>query len=92
MIEYELEAKQDPRKSFYGKATVEYDIKTGVFALSSYGTLVANYNRKENSMEVLGTHSATTLRHIKEFIFQMTEETGLTKAKIEDRFMKEETL
>lgn len=90
MITYELDTKQDPRKSFYGKALVSYGKENNIYLLRSYGTLVAMYSGNSDRMEVYKTHSATTLRHIKEFIFQMTEETGLTKADIEKKFIRQD--
>ena len=65
-MQTELEAIFDARKSFYGKAIVTSN--NGVVSLWSYGKLVATiYDRQA---KVYGTHSATTLRHIKEFLRQ----------------------
>ena len=62
----ELSPQYDSRKSFYGKATVVItDTET---TLISYTTVVAVI--KDNKVVVLGTHSPTTLRHIKEFLKQ----------------------
>lgn len=64
----------DNRKSFYNKATVTEDIN-GRY-LTSYSTVVARITDKNNGykivpyVEVYGTYSATTLRHIKEFLKQ----------------------
>lgn len=77
---FELQALYDARQSFYGKAYVErWDTKHGTgYVLKSYGTVVAKvtptyadgdtetYN-VEIAMEYL---SATTLRHVKEFLAQ----------------------
>ena len=65
---YELNTQFDYRKSFYGKAVVESDPKTGDLTLRSYGTKVAVI--KAGKLEVFGTYPATTLRHIKEFMRQ----------------------
>ena len=65
---YELNTLFDYRKSFYGKAVVERDPKTGDLTLKSYGTKVAVI--KAGKLEVFGTYSVTTLRHIKEFMWQ----------------------
>lgn len=73
MTEY-LEARFDSRQSFYNKATVTED-KNGKY-LTSYNTVVARITDKNNGYkiapyaEVYGTHSQTTLRHIKEFLKQ----------------------
>ena len=69
-----LEARFDSRKSFYNKATVTED-KNGKY-LTSYNTVVARITDKNNGykispyVEVYGTYSQTTLRHIKEFLKQ----------------------
>lgn len=58
----------DSAQSFYGKAKV-IEIENDVF-LVSYDTIVAFYNRETKIAEVVDTYSATTLRHIKEFLKQ----------------------
>ena len=58
----------DSAKSFYGKAKV-FEIGNDVF-LMSYDTIVASYNRGAKFAQVFDTYSATTLRHIKEFLRQ----------------------
>ena len=73
-MENELECINDSRKSFYGKAIVKdsEDCLMGerilIKTLFSYGTEVAFI---ENGIAVvLGQWSATTSRHIKEFLKQ----------------------
>ena len=58
----------DSAKSFYGKAKV-IEIENDVF-LMSYDTIVAFFNRNTKVAKVIDTYSATTLRHIKEFLKQ----------------------
>lgn len=58
----------DSALSFYGKAKV-FEIENDVF-LMSYDTIVASYNRDYRTPIISGTYSATTLRHIKEFLKQ----------------------
>ena len=58
----------DSAQSFYGKARV-IEIENDVF-LMSYETIVAFYNRDTRIAKVFDTYSATTLRHIKEFLRQ----------------------
>lgn len=58
----------DSAQSFYGKAKV-IEIENDVFLLS-YETIVAFYNRETKIAKVVDTYSATTLRHIKEFLKQ----------------------
>ena len=61
---YELDARFDARKSFYGKAHV-IDHENGTFELQSYDTIVSRcINGK---VEELGKWSKTTTRHQKEF-------------------------
>ncbi len=64
---YELECRYDSRQSFYGKARVNvYD--DGTKRLYSYNTHVASI--KGGKPMVFDDYSATTLRHIKEFLQQ----------------------
>lgn len=80
---FELQALYDARKSFYGKAYVErWDVEHGTqYVLRSYGTVVAKVTPTyadgdtetydvELGMQYL---SATTLRHVKEFLAQTDE-------------------
>lgn len=78
---FELQPLYDGHKSFYGKAFVErWDTEIGMrYVLKSYGTVVAKVTpisawdakqevfRVEVGMKYL---SATTLRHVKEFLAQ----------------------
>lgn len=61
---YELEARFDARKSFYGKAHI-IDHEDGVLELQSYGTIVSRC--VNGKVEELGKWSQTTTRHQKEF-------------------------
>lgn len=68
-----LDTRYDSRQSFYGKARIEANYP--VVKLWSYQTNVATitYNGQPDDkgmLEVFGTYSATTLRHIKEFAKQ----------------------
>lgn len=83
---FELQALYDARKSFYGKAYVErWDVEHGTqYVLRSYGTVVAKVTPTyadgdtELGMQYL---SATTLRHVKEFLAQTDEAfKGITPA------------
>ena len=61
---FELSARYDARKSFYGKARV-IDYKNGVLWLMSYDTIVSKcINGK---VKHLGKWSQTTTRHQREF-------------------------
>ena len=61
---YELEARFDARKSFYGKAHI-IDHGNGVFELQSYDTIVSRCDH--GKIEHLGKWSNTTSRHQREF-------------------------
>ena len=64
MVQYELSAKFDRCKSFYGKAKI-LDYGNGILELMSYYTIVS---RCENGkVEHLGKWSQTTTRHQQEF-------------------------
>lgn len=64
MYIYELSARYDSRKSFYGKAKV-IDHENGTLELLSYSTIVS---RCENGKVThLGKWSPTTTRHQREF-------------------------
>ena len=64
MYTFELTARYDSLKSFYGKAHV-IDHENGVLELMSYSTIVS---RCENGkVQHLGEWSQTTTRHQKEF-------------------------
>lgn len=72
---YFLEPRFDSAKSFYRKASViiNYTQDQGMLlSLKSYDTIVATIKVKDgqNVCKVNGTYSATTLRHIKEFLRQ----------------------
>lgn len=89
---YELEARFDSRKSFYGKAQVKIveDIISYNELLYSYGTLVSTFTLdKVNNLEqftVNGKFSqtTTTTRHQKEFFKQK----GLSDKQIKELFKK----
>lgn len=63
-----LEPRYDTRKSFYKKAYYYNDSINNRIDLFSYSTNVATI--KDNMLYVFGTYSNTTLRHIKEFMYQ----------------------
>lgn len=87
---YYLEAVYDARQSFYGKAIVkELGNKKNTKQLLSYLTHVATIEQDKNGNRraiVLGLHSNTTLRHIKEFLRQEGFRAD-NKAQIEQEYM-----
>ena len=66
---YGLEAQHDSRKSFGGKAQVETD-NAGTETLYSYNTPVVKIIKGEVTLLPKWDSSATTLRHVKEFLKQ----------------------
>ena len=84
-METELIAEYDSGKSFYGKAKI---IKTGAITeLKSYDTIVARYNYNTNVVKVYRWYSATTARHINEFLQQLGFN-KITKAEMEAGYEK----
>lgn len=78
---FELQPLHDGRRSFYGKAFVErWDTENGTrYVLKSYGTVVATVTpvgEPDADTELFDVRvgmeylSATTLRHVKEFLAQ----------------------
>lgn len=67
LIDYDLRAMYDCRASFYGKARVRNN--DGDLELISYNTRVAVIY-PDKTATIYATYSATTLRHIKEFLLQ----------------------
>ena len=78
---FEMQPLYDSHQSFYGKALVErWDTGNGMqYVLKSYGTTVAtitptsDWGAVPETYEVkvaMGLLSATTLRHVKEFLAQ----------------------
>jgi hypothetical protein len=82
MQQYDLEAKYDSRRSFYGKARVEADYP--LVKLISYSTNVATITfngqpEDKGTLQVFGTYSNTTIRHIREFLLQYGFKADTTK-------------
>lgn len=66
---YELSPRYDAHKSFYGKARVE--ARDGVRVLYSYGSPVAKVDNLGGvELGPAWDYSATTLRHVREFLLQ----------------------
>ena len=65
MKTFELAARYDARKSFYGKAHV-IELDNGVIQLQSYDTIVGEI-RSGEYVQLWDGKSQTTTRHIKEF-------------------------
>lgn len=69
MHKYELTPKYDSRKSFYGKATVTVNDR-GDSVLQSYNTNVAMITESGDFVRLWDGYSATTMRHVNEFLLQ----------------------
>ena len=81
-IKWELEPEFDGRKSFYKKAHV-IEREGGRVELQSYDTIVATI--EDGKAKVHGFYSPTTLRHIKEFLYQFGFKVG-SKAELEKMY------
>ena len=71
----ELYPRYDSRKSFYGKAHVIYDHDNDTITLRSYNTDVCRIVNHANGFrfeKLWNGYSATTMRHVNEFIDQFT--------------------
>ena len=86
---YGLEPRYDSRKSFYGKAQVDTGDKGEKNKLYSYNTLVAEI--KDGKPVVYDTYSATTLRHIKEWLKQNGFKADTSKQIVADYGVKDES-
>jgi hypothetical protein len=78
--EYEIEPKFDSKKDFYGKANVRNEGNKKI--LRSYETDVAYI--EDGKPVVKGLYSATTTRHIKEFLKQNGFKADTSKQIMED--------
>ncbi len=87
-----LDCIYDSRKSFYGKARVEVEqdcLKGGriiIKTLFSYNTKVAFI--ENDKAFILGQWSATTTRHIKEFLKQQGFKVESTKQILKDYLLE----
>lgn len=79
---YSLDTQYDSRKSFYNKAKVDTGDKGDKNKLYSYDTLVAEVI--DGKPVVYGTYSATTLRHIKEWLKQLGYKADSAKQIMQD--------
>ena len=70
MRTFKLEPLPHQQKSFNNKATIVEDEET--LKLVSYTTTVAIYHKSSTELEVFGTYSNTTVRHLKAFINRYT--------------------
>ena len=71
-----LEPRYDGRKSFYGKARVVVSEDGKKLELWSYETLVATFYYNIYQLELSGSYSMTTKRHIREFLHLLEDQYG----------------
>ena len=84
--EKNLTVQYGSAKSFYGKAKVlTYD--NGDKALKSYATIVAEI--KNGIAIVYGAYSNTTMRHIRDFLYQNGFEANIPQKKILEKYSAE---
>lgn len=86
---YDLSPQYDSRNSFYGKAKVDTGADNKGNKLYSYNTLVAEL--KDGKPVVYGTYSATTLRHIKDWLKQNGFKADNAKQIMADYGVKDES-
>ena len=86
---YDLSPVYDSRQSFYSKARVDTGDKDDQNKLYSYNTLVAEI--KDGKPVVYGTYSATTLRHIKDWLKQNGFKADTSKQIMADYGVKDES-
>lgn len=67
---YDLSTQHDSRQSFYGKARIDVSDDAQVETLISYNTPVARISGGKVELLPAWNTSATTLRHVKEFLKQ----------------------
>ena len=77
----ELQPIHSSQKSFYGKARVE-NLENGHKELYSYSTKVCELDNNNNIVDI-GYYSATTSRHINDFL-QQNGHNKMTKKEIEN--------
>lgn len=68
MLNYKIfELPATTQKSYYGKAVIFHNNKSGKIYLKSYDTFVCSIDRKGNFRRHWGGYSLTTMTHIKDF-------------------------
>lgn len=84
MMIYELSARSDRRASFYGKAHIKETPK--YYTLISYDTEILRVSKDGETVQFLcrdeWAFSATSCRHINEFLRQFTKESAKSKREL----------
>ena len=78
-LEFEIKPVYINQVSFNGKAKIKIDVEPKMLYLMSYGISVASYSFETQSLAVFDLYSKTTTKHIKEFIYLITEEECTTE-------------
>lgn len=90
-VKFEPNPFRGGQKSFYGKAELLGNEETGDVILLSYGTPVALFRANEDKVYFYPAwdYSQTTLKHVKEFLYSVTNDMGdMTKSEIA-KYIKE---
>ena len=78
-LEFEIKPVYINQVSFNGKAKIKIDVEHKMLYLMSYGISVASYSFETQNLVVFDLYSKTTTKHIKEFIYLITEEECTTE-------------
>ena len=84
MTTRELRVKYATQESFYKKAFVKEDEEGTQYLYSYYSLIITNYGKALKFEENLNLYSNTTMRHVREYLFQIGkgELATLPKAKL----------
>ena len=90
MTTRELRVKFGTQQSFYKKAFVKSDDEGTDYLYSYYSLIITNYGKALKFEENLDLYSNTTMRHVREYLFQIGkgELATLPKAKLFKRLEK----
>jgi hypothetical protein len=78
-MEFDLKPLMMTQVSFNGRAKIKIDYNHKTVFLLSYGMHTASYNFVTDEIKIFDLFSATTTRHIKDFVFQITNKECSTK-------------
>ena len=88
----ELRVKFGTQESFYKKAFVKEDDNSTQYLYSYYSLIITNYGKALKFEENLDLYSNTTMRHVREYLFQIGRRdlAILPKAKLFKKLAKTE--
>ena len=92
MTTRELRVKYATQQSFYKKAFVKEDDNSTQYLYSYYSLIITNYGKALKFEENLDLYSNTTMRHVREYLFQIGRRdlAILPKAKLFKKLAKTE--